>query len=301
MYVSAALACLLVVSWVVVVTVLRSEFWDFNVFYSSARAALQGESFYRTYGTGHLPYWYFPWVAWAFIPLAALPFEVAKIVYVVVTLIAAVWVIYTLGHHFDEKISPVTLTYALAIALLMCWLLFRTGQMDFILLAAVVALILLIDNGHSGWAGLLFPLLLFKPHLLAVFIPFVLIRGGKKFLLSAALSVIILGAVAFVFIPNWPLEMLRMLGQYGQRTDNPGILPLSQSSSAEGELVRDSKSMDYRKRIHRGPAGAWKSQAPPNGRFPVLYACGLHALRAARLLIQLSFPCASPSLDFERQ
>src|SRR5512142_3249343 len=73
-----AFTCLFVVLWFVLYTISPSEFWDFNVFYSSAQAALRGQSIYQVYGQFDLPYWYFPWVAWFFIPLAILPFEIAK-------------------------------------------------------------------------------------------------------------------------------------------------------------------------------------------------------------------------------
>ncbi len=220
LYFSTALACLLAVSSLVFLTVTRSEFWDFNVFYSSARAALHGQTVYRNYGPYDLPYWYFPWVAWSFIPLAIFPFSLAKTFYVLISVCSAVFVIYSVSHLFDPKVSLASQAYALGMSLLMCWLLFRTGQVDFILAAVLVAVILLVDKKHNFAAGVLFPLLLFKPHLLAVFIPFVLVRGGKKFLVSALTSVAVLGALALIFIPAWPLEMLRMLTQYGGRTDN---------------------------------------------------------------------------------
>jgi hypothetical protein len=202
------------------VTVRESEFWDFSVFYSSARAALQGQTIYRTYGSRHLPYWYFPWVAWAFVPLSLLPFETAKLVYVVLTVGSAASVVYFGSHLFNPKTPISSQIFILGISLLMSWLLFRTGQLDFILAAVVLGVILLIHRRQDIAAGLLFPLLLFKPHLLAVFIPFSFVRGGKRYIASALASVVVLSALAFVLIPNWPAQMVRMLQEYGGRTDN---------------------------------------------------------------------------------
>jgi hypothetical protein len=220
LYASFAFTSLLVIFWFTVYTIIHSEFWDFNVFYSSAQAALRGDNIYGTYGSIHLPYWYFPWVAWFFIPLAFFPFETAKIIYMLVTFLSAFFVIYSIGRYFNAQLSLPSQMLIAAMSTLMCWLLFRVGQMDFILVALITVIIFLIDKKQNIYAGLLFPILLFKPHLLTVFIPFVILRGGKKMILSASFSLILLSFAAFILIPNWPVEMVRMLNQSGQRTDN---------------------------------------------------------------------------------
>jgi hypothetical protein len=220
LYTSFAIVSLLVVMWFTIYTVAHSEFWDFNVFYSSAQTALRGENIYRTYGPYDLPYWYFPWVAWFFIPLAIFSFEIAKIIYTVITFLSAFFIIYSVGCRFNAQLSFANQMFVAAMSLLMSWLLFRVGQMDFILVALITATILLIDKKQNIKAGFLFPLLLFKPHLLIIFIPFAILRGGKKYIFSASLSILLLGLIAFILMPNWPLEMVRMLNQSGHRTDN---------------------------------------------------------------------------------
>ncbi|MBK8421849.1 glycosyltransferase 87 family protein [Candidatus Villigracilis saccharophilus] len=218
LYTSFALTCLLIIFWFILYTIKQSEFWDFNVFYSSARVALRGENIYHTYGVDKFPYWYFPWVSWFFIPLAFFSFGTAKIIYTCLTFASIIFIIYSTSRHF--QISFASQMLIAAMAMLMCWLLFRAGQMDFILTAIIVAAIFLIDKKQNFQAGLLFPIFLFKPHLLIIFIPFAILRGGQSFLLSAFLSVFVLSLIAFIRIPNWPYEMIRMLNASGLRTDN---------------------------------------------------------------------------------
>lgn len=220
LYSSLALSYLVLVGWFILFTVVNSELWDFNVFYSSAKVALQGENIYRVYGDENFPYWYFPWVAWFFIPFAIFPFEIAKMLYVFLNLLSAYYIVYTIGRMFNKKFLFADQIFALSMSLVMCWLLFRVGQSDFILAAAAVLVMIGIDRDQGAKAALLFPLLLYKPHLLMIFLPFLLLRGGKKFLFSAIFSTMLLSFLAFMLIPNWPVEILRMLGESGQRTDN---------------------------------------------------------------------------------
>jgi hypothetical protein len=243
LYTFFAFASLSLVLSLILYTIIHSEFWDFNVFYSSAQAALQGSNIYRTYGQYHLPYWYFPWVAWFFIPLAVVPFEVAKFIYMVITFLSAFFITHSVGRYFDSRLSVTNQMFITAMAMLICWLLFRVGQTDFILAALITVIIFMIDKKQNIQAGLLFPILTFKPHLLIIFIPFAILRGGKKFILSALLSLFLLSLAAFVLIPNWPLEMVRMLNQSGQRTDNtwgfttlPALIGRVENWSGTGNL-----------------------------------------------------------------
>jgi len=220
LYATFAFTIFILASWFILYTIAHSEFWDFNVFYSSAKVTLSAENIYRTYGQYHLPYWYFPWVSWFFIPFAIFPFEAAKIIYMLITFLSVLIIIRSIGFYFNAHLSFVNQMLFTAMSSLICWLLFRVGQTDFILVALITAMIFLIDKKQNIQAGLLFPILLFKPHLLIIFIPFAILRGGKSFFLSASLSVILLSLAAFILIPNWPTEMLRMLNESGLRTDN---------------------------------------------------------------------------------
>lgn len=220
LYTSFTLIIFLLIFWFALYTLNNSDFLDFHVFYSSAQMALQGNNIYRTYSLIRLPYWYFPWVSWFFIPLTVFPFEIAKIIYILITFLSIFFIIHFTGRYFNQQLSFANQTLITSMSMLMCWLLFRVGQMDFILAALITATIFLIDKKQNFQAGLFFPIFLFKPHLLIVFIPFAILRGGKRFLISAAISMLIITVVAFILIPNWPVEMMRMLNESGRRTDN---------------------------------------------------------------------------------
>jgi hypothetical protein len=243
LYTSFTLTSLLVAVWFILFTIAHSEFWDFNVFYSSAQMALSGGNIYRTYGSLHLPYWYFPWVSWFFIPLAVFPFNAAKNIYMLVTFLSVFFIIHSIGRYFNAQLTFANQMLITAMSILMCWLLFRVGQVDFILTALITAAIFLIDKKQNIQAGLLFPILLFKPHLLIIFIPFTILRGGKSFFLSASLSLLTVSLIAFILVPSWPTEMLRMLSESGQRTDNiwgfttfPALIGEKENWSGTGNL-----------------------------------------------------------------
>jgi hypothetical protein len=220
LYISFTLTTFLMIFWFTLYTIIHSDLWDFNVFYSSAQTTLQGGNIYHAYGAIDLPYWYFPWVSWFFIPLAIFPFETAKIIYTFITFLSTFFIIHSIGRYFNSQLSLANQMLMAAMSVLMCWLLFRVGQVDFILAALITVAIFLIDKKQNFQAGLLFPIFLFKPHLLVIFIPFAILRGGRNFILSALLSLLLASLTAFILIPNWPNEMLRMIGESGQRTDN---------------------------------------------------------------------------------
>ncbi len=215
-----ALTCLFFVLWYVLYTASRSVLWDFGVFFGSAQAVLHGQSMYQVYGQEQLPYWYFPWVAWMFIPLAVLPVQAAKIVYLALGFLGAIWLVFVAGRRLGGDRPFSANVFILAMGLLACWLLFRVGQADFILAALVTAIVFMIEGQRDVLAGALFPVLLFKPHLLLVFIPVAIWRGGRRFLVSACISVLLLSLLGVILIPDWPVQMIGMLRHSGLRTDN---------------------------------------------------------------------------------
>lgn len=219
-YGAFATLSLLVVLWYVTYTASRSELWDFGVFYGSAEAALHGQNIYGVYGQFHLPYWYFPWVAWFFVPFALLPLGAAKIVFIALSLMSSLALVFVAGPFLGTQHSLSSNIMIWAMTLLSSWLLFRVGQADFILAVLIVWIIFLIERSRTTLAGALFPILLFKPHLLLVFIPFALLRGGRKFASAAFLSVLLVGLLSIIVMPSWPLDMIAMLRTSGQRIDN---------------------------------------------------------------------------------
>lgn len=242
-YNALMLVCTIAITWWISYTIMSSIPEDFRVFHGSGRAVLAGETIYRTYGPIELPYWYFPWLAWFYIPLAVFPFEIAYGVYVGISLLCAFVTISYITRAFKSASDLLEQLLVLCMTLSMCWLLFRVGQMDFILLAVTALIIHLIHNGKARSAGILAPILLFKPHLYVIFLPFALFKGRKNFLLSSAGICLTLVIVSFLFIPNWPQQMIEMLAQSGQRTDNnwnfttlPTLLGMQENWSGTANL-----------------------------------------------------------------
>lgn len=211
------LAMILTIIWY---TVKSSELWDLNVFYSSAQTALHGGNIYQVYGSLHLPYWYFPWVAWLFIPLALFSFNTAKVLYIILTICSLVFIQFAVLNSLSIKFNLYFQAFFIAISAWMCWLLFHVGQIDFLLAGITVICILLIAKKKYLTAGFLFPLLLVKPHLLTIFIPYTFLRGGKKYFLTAILSLSIMLAISFFIQPTWLKDMIHILQSNGGRTDN---------------------------------------------------------------------------------
>ena len=224
-------------------TITQGDAPDFGVYYYSAKTAISGGTIYDHYGFHNLPYWYFPWLAWFYIPLAFFSYQVAYVLYVIISLLCALITInYLVARMIPAANLPEKL-FIFCMALVLCWLLFRVGQMDFILLGAVVLTTYLIDKEKPHLAGLFVPLLLFKPHLFIIFLPAALLKGGRKFLISSTLAFVVICAFSFLIIPDWPQQMLRMLAESGGRTDNnwnfttlPTLLGMQENWSGTANL-----------------------------------------------------------------
>ena len=141
------------------VTIAKSEGNDFDVFYYSARQAMQGQTIYDTYGPINLPYWYFPWLAWFYLPLAFFSHELAYAIYIIISMLCAAISINFLCQKMAPHTSIAERLLLLSMTLTMCWLLFQVGQMDFILLAIAVLMIHLVDMKRLSLAGLLVPII----------------------------------------------------------------------------------------------------------------------------------------------
>jgi hypothetical protein len=78
-----------------------NDLFDFQVFYGAARNVLAGSSIYTNYGAANLPFWYFPWVSWIFLPVAFFPFEVAYLIFLAIGLLIVGLIIHFLTKHYQ--------------------------------------------------------------------------------------------------------------------------------------------------------------------------------------------------------
>jgi hypothetical protein len=220
LYSSLIMANLAIIILVVIVTVLFSfkDPIDFPVFYGAARNALQGFSVYTYYGLHHLPFWYFPWVSWVFMPLTIFLRQDAWIIYIGLGFIIAFLSIHNLANQY-QRFNSLDRLYMFSMLLWMGWQVYAVGQMSFLLLGAAVLAILLVDKNHPVLAGLSIPLFLMKPHLFIIFIPVLLWLGGKKTLITGILFTILLIVIATLVTPRWMGEWLGLLAQGSSMVD----------------------------------------------------------------------------------
>ena len=78
------------------------ELWDFQVFYGAVRNVIAGRSIYTNFGVANLPFWYFPWVFWIFLPLALFPFEIDSLLFLAIGLSILALVIHSLVKHYQS-------------------------------------------------------------------------------------------------------------------------------------------------------------------------------------------------------
>lgn len=187
-----------------------SELWDFQVFHGSGQNVLAGNSIYTYYGLAHLPFWYFPWVSWIFLPLALFPFEIASYLFLAVGLFIVAVVIHSLTRLY-QGVGVFDRIYMFSMVIWLSWQVYRVGQMSYYVLGGAVLALFLLARDRKYLAGLCMPLLLMKPHLFIVFIPLVLWMGGWKTFLSGALATLGLCGIEFLITPDWVRQMVGSL------------------------------------------------------------------------------------------
>jgi hypothetical protein len=235
---------LLAISVMVYTLTRNNPRMDFIVFYGSARNLLSGRSPYAFYGQVRLPYWYFPWVSWLFVPLALLPFIFAWPIYLVIGLLLTFTAGIILANYYKGS-DGFDKILIFSVILWISWLTYFVGQISFFLFPIVVLFLFLLSKHHPVIAGLLFPLLLIKPHLMIIFIPVVIWVGGKKTFVTAIITTSVLLAFGTLVTPNWITQMLSLLRGGISRTDAnanwsfttlPTFLGFSQNYSGTANL-----------------------------------------------------------------
>jgi hypothetical protein len=221
------------------------DLFDFQVFYGAARNTLAGNSIYTFYGAAHLPFWYFPWVAWLFLPLAFFPFETASFLFLVVGLIIMAVVIHSLAKHY-HGFGVFDRIYMFSMIIWLSWLAYRVGQMSYFVLGGAALVMFLLARERKSLAGLCLPLILLKPHLFLIFIPLVLWMGGWKTILTGAVTTLSLFGIEFLITPDWVRQMLGLLtGGVGSLDTNsvwkfstlPSLIGLGQNYVGAANLL----------------------------------------------------------------
>ncbi len=150
---------------------------DFRGYYAAARVLLSGGNPYDyeqlvpilldvTGRVGNNPYYYPPWFAWFITPIAWLPFDIARVIWMLFNL--SIWIVglWCLAKLLDwpETGWRRWLMFLFA-TFLFAWFTWRYEQTGIILFTLLVAALTTIRKGQWAWTGLWLALLLIKPNL----------------------------------------------------------------------------------------------------------------------------------------
>jgi hypothetical protein len=167
---------------------------DFRGYYAAARVLLIGGNPYDYKQlvpilldvTGHIgnnPYYYPLWFAWFITPLAWLPFDIARGIWMLFNL--CIWVVglWQLSKLLDwPDIGWQRWSIFLFATFLFAWITWRYEQAGIILFTLLVATLTAIRKGKWAWAGLWLALLLIKPNITLILVTAIviwLIRHGR--------------------------------------------------------------------------------------------------------------------------
>lgn len=197
------------------------EWQDFYVFYGAAKAILSDDSLYQITGVHRLPYWYFPWTAWIFIPFTLWAESVALVVYKVVFVLCAILAVNSLVTFYDPTFGFWGKLLILSSIISMSLQTMIVGQMEYILLGLIIATMYAIDRNRFLLAGILIPFLWTKPHLLIIFTLAAFWLGGIRLILTTGITTAFMLLVETIRKPGWYFEMFDLLKNGQARTDGP--------------------------------------------------------------------------------
>ena len=199
--------------------IINYDWHDFDVFYNAAASALAGNSIYIIIGQYHLPFWYFPWTAWFYIPYAIWPAGFALILYQGTSILCAIFIVRKLTKYYRPDFIFLDSLLIFSLIIPMSLQLMIVGQMDYILLALIVITMVAIEQKKDILAGVLLPFLWAKPHLLIVFTLFAFWRAGKRTVFISLVFSALMLLLETIISPGWYFEMINLLHIGSQRTD----------------------------------------------------------------------------------
>jgi hypothetical protein len=192
---------------------------DFRGYYAATRVLMAGRNPYDyrlvaavllevTGEMGNNPYYYPPWFAWLFIPLASLPFQIARAVWMFFNLILwnfGLWKLSTMigwppvGWPRYALFALTTFSFA--------WITWRYEQAGILVFVLLVALILSIQNQDWSWSGIWLALLLIKPNVTLIIVAgislWLLRRGQWRSVMVAIFTLLVLVSISTLITPDW--------------------------------------------------------------------------------------------------
>jgi hypothetical protein len=189
---------------VVVVFAATYNALDFRIYMWGGHAVLHDSRMYLALAYGHW-FTYSPFAAMVFVPVAALPLAVARVLWDLVSVAALAWscvLILKLAGRPPSRLM-VAGVVAAAMALDPVWETLFLGQVNLILLALILTDIWLVSRGSPGLAvgagvGLAAAIKLTP----AIFIVFFLLAGRTRAAVVAAATFVLCGLAGFAVAPH---------------------------------------------------------------------------------------------------
>lgn len=192
---------------------------DFRGYYVAAQVLLAGGNpyDYRQVATvllkvtgemGNNPYYYPPWFAWLFIPLAKLPFQIARTIWMLFNLMVwnvSVFQLSKLIHWPADGWKR----YAIFIVstLTFAWITLRYEQAGILVLGLFVALIFSLENKKWSQSGIWLALLLVKLNITLIVVAgislWLLRKDQWRPILVMIVTTLALLAISTLVTPNW--------------------------------------------------------------------------------------------------
>jgi hypothetical protein len=192
---------------------------DFRGYYAAARVLLAGGNPYDyhlvaqvlldvTGEMGNNPYYYPPWFSWLFIPVAFLPFQIARAIWMMLNVILWNLGLLRLGEAMAWP-PPGWRRYALfALATFsFAWITWRYEQAGILVFFMFVELIQSIHSQKWKRAGIWMALLLVKPNITLIALTgislWLLRKGQWRPVLVMLLTLAVLLSISTAITPNW--------------------------------------------------------------------------------------------------
>ena len=193
---------------------------------------------------GYLPYFYPPWLALAWAPVAALGFPAGRVAWIYLGAQCLTLSGFLLARPGGRV--PPTVAAVLATGFMPAFVSVYVGQTPTLVLALLVVSWRLLERGSDAAAGVALAWLTLKPQLAVVAVPAALVwaarRGRWGVVRGFAATLALLAAACFAFFPGWPLAMLSAIRRTPLPTDfDPTVgvtwLSLLRTLGARGPLL----------------------------------------------------------------
>ncbi|WP_276495674.1 glycosyltransferase family 87 protein [Pontibacter litorisediminis] len=206
-----ALAILLAGLLLLLGEIINDRFWmhDLEVYYRTAERMLRGGEIYRIASDGHYVYKYSPTAGLYFIPFTLLPFMAAKTMYWLLLVLLAIAVLHTLFQLTASPTQEYTVKQRNTVLLLSFLAVgahvhreWHLGQVNFVLLALYVCVVLLWQRKRPVAAGVVLAASVFIKPFGFILLPYLLLKKRFDILASTAVAIVLLGLLPFFLYPS---------------------------------------------------------------------------------------------------